>query len=92
MTRNELKTKLKTLLIERLSIEGATPESIDDDVPLFGDGGLELDSLDAVEIIVILQRQFGCDVKQIKKGSCIFASINALADFVEAQGKTDAAG
>ncbi|MBQ7188143.1 MAG: acyl carrier protein [Kiritimatiellae bacterium] len=84
MNRDELKRQLKEFIIERLSLESVTPESIDDDAPLFGDG-LQLDSLDAVEIIVILQRKFHCDVKQIKKGSEIFRSINALADFIESQ-------
>ena len=89
MTREELKRQLKAFIIERLSLDGVTPESIDDDAPLFGTG-LELDSLDAVEIIVILQRKFHCEVKQIKKGSEIFKSINALADFIESQQKPDA--
>ena len=76
-----IKKALKELLIERLSLEGVTPSDIEDDAPLFG-GGLGLDSLDAVEIIVILQRNFKIDVKNIEKGNQMFSSVNLLAEYV----------
>ena len=58
----DLKRKLKELLIERLKFEDMTPEDIDDDAPLFA-GGLGLDSIDALEIVVMLESEFGIRVK-----------------------------
>lgn len=81
-TTAELKQELKELLVENLSLEDVTAADIEDDMPLFGDG-LGLDSLDAVEIVVMLQRQYGLDVKEMQKGREIFMSIDTLAAYVE---------
>ena len=78
----ELKQKLKELLIESLALEDVQPSQIEDDMPLFGNEGLGLDSLDAVELVVMLQRNYGLDVKEMQKGIEIFRSINTLADYV----------
>ncbi len=78
-----IRKKLKELLIANLSLEGVTPEQIGDNDPLFGEG-LGLDSLDAVEIIVLMQRNFKVDVKNIEKGSKIFQSVATLADYIYA--------
>lgn len=78
-----IRTRLKELLVSHLSLEGVTPEQIQDDAPLFGEG-LGLDSLDAVEIIVLLQRHFKVDVKNIEKGSKIFTSVASLAEYIHA--------
>ena len=80
-TLDELKQELKELLVENLSLEDITPAEIEDDTPLFGDG-IGLDSLDGVEIVVMLQRHYGLDVKDMQKGKEIFQSINTLADYV----------
>jgi len=85
MSREEelaaIRAELKNLLVEQLSLEGVTPEQIQDDAPLFGDG-LGLDSLDAVEIIVILQRNFKIDVKEVKRGDKLFGSVGLMAEYI----------
>lgn len=76
-----IRTQLKELLVKNLNMEGVTPDSIRDDEPLFGEG-LGLDSLDAVEIVVILQRHFGVEVKDMEKGREIFRSVNTVARYI----------
>ena len=77
----DLKTKLKELLIERLKFEDMTPDDIGDDAPLFA-GGLGLDSIDALEIVVMLESEFGIRVKNESSARDHFRSIATLADFV----------
>jgi acyl carrier protein len=78
----EIKQELKRLLIENLALEGKKPEDIRDDMDLFGDGGVGLDSLDGVEVVVILHRNFGLDTKQMQKSREMFRSINTMAPYV----------
>ena len=80
-TMNDLRHKLKSLLIERLKFEDMTPEDIPDDQPLFA-GGLGLDSIDALEIVVMLESEFGLKVKNESSAREHFRSIASLADFV----------
>jgi acyl carrier protein len=77
-----VKEKLKKIIIEELNLEEITPEDIEDDAPLFGEG-LGLDSLDAVEIVVLLEKHFGVEVKNLDEGKAAFQSINTLAAYVE---------
>jgi acyl carrier protein len=78
---DEIKEELKLLVVENLSREDLKPEDIKDDTELFG-GGVGLDSLDGVEIVVLLRRRYGLDVKAMQKGREIFRSINTLAPYV----------
>jgi acyl carrier protein len=78
----EIKEELKRLVVENLSLEDLKPGDIKDDMSLFGENGVGLDSLDGVEIVVLLRRQYGLDVKAMQKGREIFQSINTLAPYV----------
>lgn len=78
---NEIRGKLKGFIVTGLSLEGIKPEEIKDDAVLFGEG-LGLDSLDAVEIVVILQRNWGVDVKDMTEGRKAFYSIDTLANYI----------
>ena len=79
---NDLRSKLKELLIERLKFEDMSPDDIKDDEPLFG-GGLGLDSIDALEIVVMLESEFGIKMKNETSARDSFRSISTLASYVE---------
>ena len=76
-----LRKELKELLVSSLSLEDVKPEDIKDNEILFGEG-LGLDSLDAVEIVVLLQRNYNLNVKDMQEGKKIFYSIDTLARYV----------
>jgi len=81
-TLQQVKDELKRLFVEHLSLEGMKPQDINDDAELFGDNGIGLDSLDGVEVVVLLSRQYGLNAKSMQKGRDIFRSINTLAPYV----------
>ena len=74
--------KLKSVIVTDLNLEEITPDEISDDESLFGEG-LGLDSLDAVELVVIVKRHFGVEIKDMSEGREAFVSINALTKFIE---------
>jgi acyl carrier protein len=78
---DDLRKKLKELLIDRLKFEDMTPDDINDDDPLFA-GGLGLDSIDALEIVVMLETEFGIKVKNESAARDNFHSVSSLAEFV----------
>jgi acyl carrier protein len=77
-----LKHHIKELLIERLKFEDMTTDDIGDDDPLF-EGGLGLDSIDALEIVVMLESEFGLKIKNETSAREHFRSIASLAKFVQ---------
>jgi acyl carrier protein len=77
----ELTLKLKKEIIEVLNLEDIKPEDIDTDSPLFGDG-LGLDSIDALELIVLLEKNYGIKIEDPKEGRKIFTSVRTMADFI----------
>jgi acyl carrier protein len=77
-----VKEKLKQVLIEDLNLEDIEPDDIADDTELFGDG-LGLDSLDAVELVVIIQKHFGVEIKDMEEGRPAFQTLSTLAEFIE---------
>jgi len=78
----ELIEKLKNELIEALNLEEVRPEDIDPEAPLFGEEGLGLDSIDALEIILILERNYGLRIENPRQGKEIFYSVRTLADYI----------
>ncbi len=77
----ELKIELKKEIIRVLNLEGLKPEDINDDAPLFGDG-LGLDSIDALELIVLLEKNYGIKLEDPGKGREIFGSVNIFAKYI----------
>ena len=78
---NELIQTLKEQIIDALNLEEITPADIDNDAPLFGDG-LGLDSIDALELIVILDRYYGIKLANPAEGKEIFKSVSSIADYL----------
>ena len=78
---DDLVLELKKDIIESLNLEDVKPEDIDADEPLFG-SGLGLDSIDALELIVLLERKYGIKLKDPNKGKEVFKSVNVMAQFI----------
>ena len=77
----DLNTELKQYIIEALNLEDMTPDDIDDEAPLFGEG-LGLDSIDALELIVPMEKHYGIRLASAAEGKEIFKSIQTMADYV----------
>lgn len=77
----DLNTELKQYIIEALNLEDMTPDDIADEAPLFGEG-LGLDSIDALELIVLMEKHYGIRLASAAEGKEIFKSIQTMADYV----------
>jgi acyl carrier protein len=82
----DLKTTLKQQIIESLNLQGMKPEDIDDNAPLFGDG-LGLDSIDSLELMVLLERNYGIKIEDAREGRTILTSVQTMADYIQANRK-----
>lgn len=82
----ELIAKLKQQIISALNLEEMTPDMIETDAPLFGDG-LGLDSIDALELIVLLEKEYGIRLSDPAQGKQIFSSVRTMAEYVAANRK-----
>lgn len=74
--------RIKEILVESLNLEGTTPESIGDDMPLWGDG-LGLDSVDALELMVALEQEYGFKIDSEEIGQETLSTVAKLEEFVE---------
>ncbi|MDR3578787.1 acyl carrier protein [Geobacter sp. FeAm09] len=77
----ELIPKVKQMIIESLRIEGMSPDEIETDAPLFGEG-LGLDSIDALQLVVAMEKDFGVVVPDAATGTKVFASVRSMADYI----------
>lgn len=82
METAQLKEEVKQKMIEFLNLAPMTPAEIKDDAPLFGEG-LGLDSIDSLELVVMLKRVYGIDIKDPKDGRKILANINTMVEYIE---------
>jgi acyl carrier protein len=78
---DELIEKLKQEIIQQLNLEDISAEDIDPEAPLFGEG-LGLDSIDALELIVLLEKNYGIKIEDPKDGKKIFFSIRTMAEYI----------
>jgi acyl carrier protein len=77
----QLIEQLKSQIIEALNFEDMTPADIDTDAPLFGEG-LGLDSIDALELIMLMDREYGIKLADPKQGKAIFSSVRTMAEYI----------
>lgn len=83
---DKLIQELKVEIIEALNLEDMEPDEIDENEALFGDG-LGLDSIDALELIVLLEKNYGIKIEDPKKGKDIFQSVRTMAEYITAHQK-----
>jgi len=83
----DLIVKLKSEIIKQLNFEDLTVEDIDTDAPLFGPEGLGLDSIDALELILIIEKNFRIKITEADDGKSILRSVKTMAEFIEKKRK-----
>jgi len=82
----EFKLEIKKMILETLNITDVKPEDVDDEKPLFGsDNALTLDSVDAIEIIMAIQRQYGIRIADQSMARYVIRSVSSIADFIIAE-------
>ncbi len=81
MENQELKQEVKEKIIKFLNLIDVKPEDIIDDAPLFGEG-LGLDSIDSIELIVMLDRNYGISIKDPKEGRKVLVNINTMVNYI----------
>ncbi len=80
----ELILEVKNNIIEALNLEDMTPEDLEADAPLFGADGLGLDSIDALELIMVLEKKYGIKLKDPKEGKNVFKTVRVMAEYIQA--------
>lgn len=85
MEITELKEQLKQQIIKFLNLTDLTPADISDNEPLFGEG-LGLDSIDSLELIVLLKKEYGIDIKDPREGRKVLVDVATMANYIKANG------
>lgn len=85
-TIEELIPQLQKLIIKQLNLEVVTLETFDPNMPLFGEG-LGLDSIDAIELIVLLDKNYGIKIGDSKEGRKVFQSVRTMAEYIHLHSK-----
>ena len=80
----ELILEVKNDIIEALNLEDMQPEDLENDAPLFGADGLGLDSIDALELIMVLEKKYGIKLKDPKEGKDVFKTVRVVAEYIKA--------
>ncbi len=83
---NEIMQRVRALLSTRLKLAGAVAE-ITDETPLFGPTGLGLDSIDALELVLGLEKEFGVVIEDRATAIKVLASVKTIAEYIQSQGK-----
>lgn len=78
----DLKITLKQQIIDSLNLQGMKPEDIDDNAPLFGEG-LGLDSIDSLELMVLLERNYGIKIEDAREGRKVLQSVESMAEYIK---------
>lgn len=78
----DFKVTLKQQIIDSLNLQGMKPEDIDDNAPLFGEG-LGLDSIDSLELMVLLERNYGIKIEDAREGRKVLQSVGSMADYIQ---------
>jgi len=82
MEREQLKQQVKEQIIKYLNYLSISPDDIADDMPLFGEG-LGLDSIDSIELVVLMEREYGVKIENPKDGRKILSNVNSMVDYIE---------
>lgn len=82
METTELKEQLKRQIIQFLNLTDLTPADIKDNEPLFGDG-LGLDSIDSLELIVLMKKEYGIDIRDPREGRKVLVDVATMADYIQ---------
>jgi len=81
MNSADVCTELKRLIVSELNLKGRRPDTIEDDAPLFG-GGLGLDSLDALQLAMVIEEKLGVRIPEGAEARAIFGSVRSIADYI----------
>jgi acyl carrier protein len=87
MASAALKEELKGHIIDQLNLEDISIDDFVDSAPLFGEGGVGLDSIDALELIVLLEKNYQINVTNPEEGKVVFYSIDSMAGYIETHRK-----
>ncbi|GAB3420417.1 phosphopantetheine-binding protein [Niabella aquatica] len=82
MEKEALKQQVKEQIVKFLNLNTVNPSDIKDEEPLFGEG-LGLDSIDSIELIVMLSREYGINIQDPKEGRKILTNVNTMVDYIE---------